>query len=1151
MITKKMLKEDLEDIKDIEHSEDDFALENGDLDVLETIEALLLVYDDEELVPQVCFASTVSDSFEMMEGEVADIAKNSGEFKVFSVEPNDVIMEKTLILGNEASDEELVKSFLNNIFVDADSDEVLDFEVVELKDEDKEQEKEPEVKDEPQAKEQELTESMKSEVLKWWKDVEDANMEMQWGFKIDNGDYSDIEAMHAAMFDMLDELKEVGAFELFNSGKKIYNKYAKYSKYNEEIIEGWGEDGKDFIYYCISDGMNPRNSIIIPDGEGARERAIEIGKSNPRCKYVSMFKNGEEIVIWHADDFDTKGMKVEQIKEAKEGPSELFGYVNGDLKDFDPKAFIEKVKERKTSLHTNRMVKDTDNVKVCHHIVCETLGWGDTPKIFIDVVEETWTRNPGDADDARSYQGEETQERILMESCGRAPEGFDKAVEVLEKYKADTLAKNESLKEKCLDEKPTLGKAREEKAIRWNFTFGFEKLLNLIEEYKRTKDESILKVISDASNMFVTDLNKDIASNKYSKEEKEVVNKLKEKYLEIAHALSDVVKGLESNEVVANVVKNADTITTNANNIKVNESLKEEKLSESKLEKTTFEDTFKATDKKYARYISELEDALCAEELYGVNILEIKNIICHMTYNIYADGVDAEFEFQFDALVDGDFDEDEMKPHWIRFKLFNDGPAFNGYYTEYGPEVESKDEVMMDVSCYKGNQAIIELLQEAGYEPTYNGVETLLLDNVDDPYDTDESLKEAKNDKWEVYWNYDYLPKDAPELFLVIYNDKTNRNKFKVKISLEDAKKLGLDDDGDYGYGDFTSIKDLEDIVGHKLKFEKVKEELEETTHRKNGIYKIVFPKASANGGDLEYIYHGWEECSNVIKDLKKQKEGRPFKVMQKCKDGWCDVEESLEEDKGLSRDQFEKDNIGYKFLELYCEPNETIQYDGDNFSIVIRLPIEEANPTEEEAELFLGDDHLLVNGKQYHVVGVWESEGGSVFDPFEVAQGGGTILDYRKPQSIQASNEGELKEDKDQDKLGLPREVTITLDALGLDSYEDDEELEEAISDWLSDEYGYCHYGFDWEHGDDVDTIEIYNIDWDTSCDDDFTDEEEGNVKYAIILNGEWYATADTYAEASEMQSRLLSAAEDEDDFRHYYGDFPTVEIKEIRDED
>lgn len=81
-----------------------------------------------------------------------------------------------------------------------------------------------------------LNESMKSEVTKWWKDVEDENLAMQWGYKIDNGDYDDVEAMHAAMFDMLNELKEKDAFELFNRGKKIYNKYAKYSKYNPDSV---------------------------------------------------------------------------------------------------------------------------------------------------------------------------------------------------------------------------------------------------------------------------------------------------------------------------------------------------------------------------------------------------------------------------------------------------------------------------------------------------------------------------------------------------------------------------------------------------------------------------------------------------------------------------------------------------------------------------------------------------------------------------------------------------------------------------------------------------------------------------------------------------------------------------------------------------
>lgn len=208
----------------------------------------------------------------------------------------------------------------------------------------------------------------------------------------------------------------------------------------------------DYIYYCISDGMNPRNSIIIPNSEGAREKAIKIAKeSESKFKYVSMFKNGDEIVIWHANDWALPtGMKMENesIKEEiKEGPNDIFGYVNGGLKSFEPKAFVEKCKTR-GSLHTNRMIKDTDDVKICHHIVCDVLGLNsENPKVWVDVVEETWTRHQGDADDARSYQGEVTQNRILMENCGKGEEGFVKAIEVLEKYKKDTLSKNESVKE--------------------------------------------------------------------------------------------------------------------------------------------------------------------------------------------------------------------------------------------------------------------------------------------------------------------------------------------------------------------------------------------------------------------------------------------------------------------------------------------------------------------------------------------------------------------------------------------------------------------------------------------------------------------------------------------------------------------------------
>ena len=43
-----------------------------------------------------------------------------------------------------------------------------------------------------------------------------------------------------------------------------------------------------------------------------------------------------------------------------------------------------------------------------------------------------------------------------------------------------------------------------------------------------------------------------------------------------------------------------------------------------------------------------------------------------------------------------------------------------------------------------------------------------------------------------------------------------------------------------------------------------------------------------------------------------------------------------------------------------------------------------------------------------------------------------------------------------------LPKEIDIT-DEFDINDYEDDEDqLLDDVSNWLSDTYGYCHFGFD-----------------------------------------------------------------------------------------
>lgn len=67
-------------------------------------------------------------------------------------------------------------------------------------------------------------------------------------------------------------------------------------------------------------------------------------------------------------------------------------------------------------------------------------------------------------------------------------------------------------------------------------------------------------------------------------------------------------------------------------------------------------------------------------------------------------------------------------------------------------------------------------------------------------------------------------------------------------------------------------------------------------------------------------------------------------------------------------------------------------------------------------------------------------------------------------------------------DEPNLPAELTVD----GYDISGDWEELNEyekldAISDYLSDEYEFCHKGFEYEETENGD-IHIYNIEWDTT---------------------------------------------------------------------
>ena len=46
-----------------------------------------------------------------------------------------------------------------------------------------------------------------------------------------------------------------------------------------------------------------------------------------------------------------------------------------------------------------------------------------------------------------------------------------------------------------------------------------------------------------------------------------------------------------------------------------------------------------------------------------------------------------------------------------------------------------------------------------------------------------------------------------------------------------------------------------------------------------------------------------------------------------------------------------------------------------------------------------------------------------------------------------------------------------------------DDEELGDVLADAISDEYGFCHYGFEYEllkENNDTKLVKVSNVDWD-----------------------------------------------------------------------
>lgn len=144
--------------------------------------------------------------------------------------------------------------------------------------------------------------------------------------------------------------------------------------------------------------------------------------------------------------------------------------------------------------------------------------------------------------------------------------------------------------------------------------------------------------------------------------------------------------------------------------------------------------------------------------------------------------------------------------------------------------------------------------------------------------------------------------------------------------------------------------------------------------------------------------------------------------------------------------------------------------------------------------------------------------------------------LEDVKDIEISAKDLYESKEEVD-----LPKEVKFTASEVGLDTdslADEDEYISEILSDLLSDTYGFCHYGFDYEvvkneKGEPSEFI-CKNIKWDTTESLDKYITEEDDLKEScsdadLIDKLVAFGSCDTEEEAEKRVSRMSQEMKDE----------------------
>ena len=197
---------------------------------------------------------------------------------------------------------------------------------------------------ESQALDESLKESMGEEVRDWWDSVESWNRNHGFKYMIDNYGVED-EDLLTAMYDMLKEIKNDDE-DLYNRGKKIYNKYAKSKitdslkesvSIDDDLVEGikyilskdlppYGDDFdfdyNDKEYNCAIEPSEERGwlDVVIVDNEA---NEIVMVEPYPAPPYAQMGDDG----LWEAS-MDIAERVYDKLDNLTESFSGFFQYKN-------------------------------------------------------------------------------------------------------------------------------------------------------------------------------------------------------------------------------------------------------------------------------------------------------------------------------------------------------------------------------------------------------------------------------------------------------------------------------------------------------------------------------------------------------------------------------------------------------------------------------------------------------------------------------------------------------------------------------------------------------------------------------------------------------------------------------------------------------